>query len=132
MTKKMERFVVAAQPVKELIYHNIDKMSKSGGGATLYKYLDASLVEEADLTVFGREIRDVPPDAEPYVEPHTHEVSQVFLFLGNLTAEAILDGERYDITAPACIFIPAGTRHSIRVTKGSGNTVVILRGQAYE
>lgn len=131
MTKKNQRLITSAQPVDALVYHNMNRLRKAGGGAALFKYLDATLVKEADIAIFGREIKNAT-ETDRYVEPHAHDVSEVHLFLGNLAGEALLDGEKYEITAPGCVFTPAGTVHSIRVTKGSGNLVVILRGHGYE
>ena len=80
-----------------------------------------------------RAASDIPPVQPAYVEPHAHRCDSKMLFLGDgarlegLSAEVMLNGELYPIASPACVFIPTGLPHAVRLTGGSGkfiNTVL--------
>lgn len=128
MTGKTGRFIVTPRLLEELTYHDM-RLREMG---PLYTFMDRALVPEADVVVLVHDVKKVPPNFKPYVEPHTHEVSQLYNLIGELTFEATLDGERHEVTAPASIFIPAGVKHTIRPLRGSGYVVVVLRSGKYE
>lgn len=131
MPGKTDRFIVTPQPVEQLVYHDLVKLKLQG--RTVKKMMDSSLVPEADITVIGgtrTEVKEGP--RESIVEPHTHEVSELYVILGDLVDEVILDGERHEVTGPACVFIPAGMTHAICALRGSGYTLAIVRAGKYE
>jgi len=129
---KTERFIVTNPPVSgEVPLHfDADRVSEELG--TPYTYMDSSLVPEADMRFSLRHIKNVPPDFKPYVEAHKHEVSQLYVFIGDLTYEVILEDERHEVTGPATIFIPAGMPHSLCPLRGSGYTVTVVRAGKYK
>jgi 2-isopropylmalate synthase len=94
--------------------------------------MDQSLVPEADIVVHLTEVRQVPSDFRPYVEPHQHEVSSFYGIVGELTVEVTLDGERHEVTGPASVFIPSGVMHSIRPLRGKGQMIIVLRRGNYQ
>ena len=131
MASKTARFIVTPQPIiGPVAYHDYTKLKPEE--RTLKRMMDSSLVPEADMTVRGgwTEVKNGPQAS--FVEPHIHEVSQMYIILGDLTAEVSLDGERHELTAPACVFIPAGMMHTIRMLKGSGYFLGIMRAGEYE
>jgi hypothetical protein len=93
--------------------------------------MSSDLVPEADVNLGIRHVINTPTDFKPHIEPHTHEVSQVYAVVGELTVEVLLDEEKHQISGPAGIFIPAGMMHTIRPLKGSGYLVVVVRGGEY-
>lgn len=131
MPRKTDRFIVTPQPVEQLVYHDLPKPKLQG--RTVKKMMDNSLVPEADMTVFGGsriELRHHP--LKVIIHPHKHEVSELYVILEDLVLEVILDGERHEVTGPACVFIPAGMTHSFRVLGGSGYILAIVRAGKYE
>ena len=131
MPRKTDRFIVTPQPVEQLVYHDLAKRKQEG--RTVQKMMDSSLVPEADMTVMGGnriELKEHPLKA--IIEPHKHEVSELYVILEDLVLEVILDGERHEVTGPACVFIPAGMTHTFRILVGSGCVLAILRAGKYE
>ena len=129
MTRKTDRFIVNPQLLEELLYHDTSLARRMPGKRL--KYVDVSLVPEADITVFVRSIMSVPSDMKSHVEPHKHDVSQIYGIIGELTMEVMLDNEWHEVTGPASVFIPAGMIHTVRVVRGSGHVVIILCGKEY-
>ena len=130
MTSKTDRFVAAARPIKQLAYHDYTTLEPEDRTSKLM--MDSSLVPEADITVVGGRKEIKPGRYWSVPEPHKHEVSELYMILGDLTVEVILDGEGHEVTGPACVFVPAGMMHTIRMIRGSGYSFGILRAGKYE
>jgi mannose-6-phosphate isomerase-like protein (cupin superfamily) len=131
MTDKTSRFIVRPKPVGEIPHHEMARVQKEGDLVPM-NYLDDSLLPETDLVVHVSEVKRVPPDFKPYVQPHQHEVSSFYGLVGDLTVEVQLGDEKREVTGPASIFIPPGLKHSIRPLRGKGHMVIILRQGKYE
>ena len=132
MAGKTERFIVTPQPrLGELPYHHDAARVMEELGIP-YTYMASSMVPEADMYFVLRYIKNVPTDFKPYVEPHKHEVSQLYALIGDLTYDVTLEGERREVTGPAAIFIPAGMVHAIHPLRGSGYIAIITRAGQYE
>ncbi len=132
MAGKTERFIVAPPPVTGEVPFHHDAARVQAGLGIPYTYMDSSLVPEADIRLVVRYIKNVPTDFKPYVEPHKHEVSQLYALIGDLTYDVTLEGERREVTGPAAIFIPAGVVHTIHPLRGSGYIAIITRAGQYE
>lgn len=98
-------------------------------------FIEKKLFSDSDLYVMVRTAEDVMSNQPEYVESHAHNVSSVYIFLGNngelegLKAEVILNGETYIVSSPATIFIPKGIVHSYRLIEGTGYfTHIVLSG----
>jgi hypothetical protein len=130
MEKKTRKYIVRPKAVENLAHHRMAAMKQQLGSP--YVYLENSMVPEADLLVHVAEIKEVPPDFKPYVDPHRHEVSSFYGIIGELTIEVLLDGEVHEITGPASVFIPPEMMHSVRPLKGRGTMIVILRRGNYQ
>ncbi|MFN8719384.1 MAG: hypothetical protein ACK5YI_01000 [Rhodospirillales bacterium] len=97
-------------------------------------HLSADLVPGADLFITSRTVDGLAGPAEPNVKPHTHDVSQTYIFLsddGSLEVEIEIEGERTTARAPCTTFIPAGKLHSLRILRGTGTVVSVVRAGEY-
>lgn len=118
-----ENYILKPQVRKtsELPYHNDLAPGKRR------VFLEKKLLPDADLYVMVRTSADVTRDQPEYVESHAHNVSSIYVFIGNgedlegLTAEVILDGETHHVESPATVFIPKNVVHSYRLIEGSGH-----------
>ena len=126
MAGKTDRFIVHPKPIEQLVHHDMSKIS------VLNTFMDGSMVPEADVVLLVNEIKKVAPNLEQYVEPHTHDATQLYAIIGDLTLEVILEGERHEVSGPAAVFIPAGMTHTLRPLRGNGDLVVVLRKGKYE
>jgi len=115
---------------RPLIHHDRDVMNELG---PLMAFLNTDMVEEADLNIFVHHIDVKNPPGPEYVEIHAHEVSQAYVFpLPGITFEVTLGDEKYTVDSPATVFIPPRLRHTVRIVKGSGIEVSIVRNEKYE
>lgn len=124
-----ERYVVRpkTRPKGALAFHN-DAAAAPGTPLVL---MNQSLVEDADVVINARLVEGPPPpsDTAP-VDLHRHDVSQTYVLLserrGTLTAELVIEGEKFSLASPVSAFIPAMARHSLRITGGPGTVVVLM------
>ena len=137
MTGKTGRFIITPQleeatpQLEEAVpSHDFTRAYREIGPS--YVFMGSSLIPEADMQIAGREIKQVPPDFKSFMKPHKHEVSEVYVIIGDLTIEIVLDGEGQEVSGPASIFIPAGMMHAYRPLKGSGYVLVIDRSGEYK
>ena len=126
---KTNRFIVKPLIRDELKYHDIERAKREIGLG--YIFMDTRLVEEADVHIGLQEVKSVPPDFESFIEPHTHEVSQCYAIIGELTIEVTLEGERHEVEGPASIFIPPGMEHTFRPVRGNGYVVIVMTSKEY-
>jgi len=130
MVSKTKRFIVPAKLIEELPYHNMARAREEVGPA--YDYMSNSLLPEADINVSIDHIKQVPANFKSHIEPHKHRVSEVYVVIGDLTVEVILDGEKHEVSGPAGVFIPAGMMHTMRPLRGSGYFAAVMGGGKYE
>jgi len=103
----------------------VDKLPKHAEG----KYailMSNELVPEADFFIVGGTMKKIH-QAEP-IEKHTHDTSEVYLFLGSKGAvevEIELDDEKYTIISPGAVFVPKGVKHLFRYKGMSGPATVV-------
>ena len=132
MAGKTDRLVASPQPLEKLRFHDTARLRQAQAGGRVDRFMGSTLVPEADMTLLVREVREVPDSPESISEAHSHDVSEIYAYLGELTVEVYLDDEKHVVEAPATIFVPPGVAHRMRVVKGSGYAVVILRTGEYE
>jgi len=110
---------------RDLDFHSMGQLAELG---PLISFLNREMVEGADLNIFVHHI-EVKGDTGPnYVDVHTHDVSQAYVFPEpGLTFEVILGEETYTADSPATVFIPPGLKHNLKILKGKGIEVCILR-----
>ncbi len=98
-------------------------------------HLGAELVPGADVFITSRSVTGLAAPADPNVKPHRHKVSQTYLFLSpddSLEVEVEIEGERTAVRAPASTFIPAGVEHALRILRGTGTVLSIVRSGTYD
>ena len=98
-------------------------------------HLSGELVPGADLFITARSVDKLAGPAEPNVLPHRHSVSQTYLFLSpdnSLEVEVFIDEQALAIHAPATVFVPAGALHALRILRGTGTVLSIVRSGTYE
>lgn len=98
-------------------------------------HLSDAIVPGADVFITSRSVTALAGPAEPNVLPHRHTVSQTYLFLSpddSLELEVELEGKHSRVRAPASVFIPAGMEHALRILRGTGTVLSIVRSGAYE
>jgi len=115
---------------RPLIHHDREVMNQLG---PLMAFLNTDMVPEADLNIFVHHIDVKNPPGPEYVEIHAHEVSQAYVFpLPGITFEVTLGDEKYTVDSPATVFIPPRLKHTVKIVKGSGIEVSIVRNEKYE
>ena len=129
--KETSRFLVSPEPIKELVYHDMDRLDQELGH-TLFKYMDSGMVPESDLYVMIRKVeKEIPEDLDLSFTPHTHDVSQLYCLVGEVRLEVTLGVDKHMAVAPVTIFIPAGMSHCFKYAGGTGYIVNIVRSGTY-
>lgn len=114
--------------------HHVESALPAAYGPRLLHLSDA-IVPGADVFITSRSVTALAAPAEPNVLPHRHTVSQTYLFMSpddSLELEVELAGKRSQVRAPASVFIPAGMEHALRILRGTGTVLSIVRSGAYE
>ncbi len=131
---KYEDNFLKPRPSENIAHHDKEEMEKTG---LSYVLLDNKHFPGADLRITTRRISNVPENADSYVELHTHDVDQVFVFLSGpkgtepLSIEFVFEDETYSVESPVTVFVPKGVPHSQRVVSGSGRLVTLLKKGEY-
>jgi quercetin dioxygenase-like cupin family protein len=127
---KYEKYVIKPfEEKKDLPWHNKGKMETMG---PLIAFLNKHIVPEADLNIYVHHMKVKEGEAPDYVNMHSHDVSQAYVFPEEgLTFEVTLNDEKYVEDSPACVFIPPGIVHNLKILKGEGVEVCILRKEEY-
>ena len=98
-------------------------------------HLSEGLVHGADVFITSRSVTDLSGPAEPNVMPHKHSVSQTYMFFSpddSLELEVEIEGKREFVRAPASVFIPARVEHALRILRGTGTVLSIVRSGSYD
>jgi len=126
--------VVKPKELPELKNHKDEVLPPPYGPRVFH--LGDELVPGADMFITSRTITSLDGPAEPNVQPHRHAVSQTYLVFGSgddgLEVEVAIEEQKVTARAPTTIFIPAGAMHSIRVLRGTGTLVGVLRSGRYD
>lgn len=132
---KYERNFVKPRLSEDIPHHNSTKMDTIGPNVVL---LDDASYPNAGLRMTTRLVRGVTEDPGEYVELHTHDVDQIFIFLGepnsedSLEIEFIFEDEVYNLRSPITVFVPKGVAHTQKITKGSGRYITLLKKGTYD
>lgn len=98
-------------------------------------HLSQELIPNADLFITSRSVTALAEPAEPNVVAHRHNVSQTYLLLSpddSLEVEVAIDGVQQSLRAPATAFVPAHAEHVLRILRGTGTVLSIVRAGTYE
>lgn len=127
------RLIMAPREQAALAHHVEERLPAAYGPRLLH--LSEGAVPGADLFITSRSVTALAEPAEPNVMPHRHSVSQTYVFLspdGSLEVEVELEGKAALVRAPATAFIPAGAEHALRILRGTGTVLSIVRSGRYE
>jgi hypothetical protein len=114
---------------RDLVFHSTSGLAELG---PLVAFLNREMVEGADLNIFVHHIEVKGEMGPDYVDVHTHDVSQAYVFPEpGLRFEVILGEETYQAEGPATVFIPPGLKHNLKILSGKGIEVCILRKGFY-
>jgi len=92
---------------------------------------------DANIYVAIHEATDLPSPVPDYQVPHCHNTDEFYYFIGQnrdltgLEGQIIFEGKVHKISAPACVYIPAGAVHEYKVTSGAGTVTVLFRDRGY-
>lgn len=73
-----------------------------------------------------------------YVDEHIHSVDSLYVFIGEgeeiqgLTALIRMGDQEIEVESPGTMFIPAGIRHSCKITGGHGIFLTLVLSGDYE
>lgn len=126
-----ESLIIKPGETDKIKHHDMSAIKKLG---TARKYLDKSLLEQADTRVIVRRLDGNTENSEQYMNPHTHDVNQIYLFIGepgDLVFEMHLGGETHTVESPCTAFIPAGLEHWEKYIRGKGYLVTVLGKGSY-
>ncbi|MGH7773983.1 MAG: hypothetical protein ACREQA_17305 [Candidatus Binatia bacterium] len=102
-----------------------------------YIFVDRISLPDAKIYVALHQARNLPPNVPDYQTPHAHNTDEFYFFIGNnsdlsgLEGQIKFEGKAHQIISPAAVYIPEGTVHEYKVTKGEGNVVVLFRSLDY-
>ncbi len=102
---------------------------------TRYVMLQKDKVEgDGGFRVVTHIINELPKMIDSYCVPHWHDFDEINLILSednSLKYKVQLEDEIYEVSAPATVYIPKGTRHSAEVVSGKGVYIVITFTKEY-
>ena len=114
----------------QIAHHKMGGLAELG---PLVAFLNKEMVEGADLNIFVHHISVKSDEGPDYVTVHAHDVSQAYVFPDEgLEFEVTFEEEKYTVHSPATVFIPPGVKHNLKIIKGSGMEVCILRKGWYD
>jgi 2-isopropylmalate synthase len=128
---KYEKYIIEPEirKTEDLPYH------KKEAPGVRRVFLEKSLLEEADVYLMVRTVKDVTPEQPEYIEMHAHNVNSAYIFVGGednlegLKAEITIDNEKFIVASPKTVFIPKGKKHFLRLIEGSGHFFhIVLEG----
>lgn len=102
-----------------------------------YIFIDRKSHPNARIYVALHQARNLPQNVSDYQTPHEHNTDEFYFFIGNhpdlsgLEGQIKFEGRTHKIVSPAAVYIPAGTAHEYKVTKGEGNVIVLFRNLDY-
>ena len=102
-----------------------------------FVFLDQQKCPESSIYTIVRLAKDISPEQESYIDPHTHSCDSEFLFIGDnddmtgLTAKVWLGDEEFLVESPAAVFVPKNVEHTLQLVKGSGKFINIVTKANY-
>jgi 2-isopropylmalate synthase len=112
------------------------------GGITLpvkrHIFIDRKSLPSARIYVATHQARQLPSEVADYQTPHEHNTDEFYFFIGDnpdlsgLEGQIKFEGKTHRIISPATVYIPTGTVHEYKVTKGEGIVVVLFRDLDYK
>ncbi len=105
---------------EHLIVKDLPQLGEvKGRGQRFPFWLTGEMFPEVKIRVVAQDCSKMVN--KPHSDPHTHDVSQVYLSItespGDLGFEIVLGDETYVVESPFAVFIPAGVIHAHKVLK---------------
>jgi 2-isopropylmalate synthase len=131
---KYKRNFIKPRISEEIPHHDSSKLDKIGHNMVL---LDDMSYPNAGIRITTRLVKQIIEKPKDYVELHTHDVDQVFVFIGepdneeSLEIEFTFDNEKYLIRSPITVFVPKGVPHTQKIISGSGRYITLLKEGTY-
>ncbi|PPK65179.1 hypothetical protein V5P93_003616 [Actinokineospora auranticolor] len=120
MAGKYEKYIVRNMVREELPNEGVLAYGEVEGGTSgAHALISGWQVPGCQVHIAYSWIYQVPTP-NPYVLEHTHEYDEVLLWMGSnpddindlgAVAELTIEGEVYEISTSASVYIPAGVRH---------------------
>ncbi len=90
-----------------------------------FVFIDNRNFPDGKMYALARALENIK---EPYqsASSRSHTVDAAMLFIGKegdlkgLKAEVTLNGEKFNVESPACVYLPAGVEHTCKILEGSG------------
>ena len=97
-----------------------------------FVFIDDANFPEGKMYVIARAVKNI---RKPYASAtlRSHTVDGAMLFMGNgtdmkgLKVEVQLGDDRYILDSPASVYVPAGTKHTYTILRGSGLYMKVLQ-----
>ncbi|HEY3150233.1 MAG TPA: hypothetical protein VGK65_01085 [Candidatus Binatia bacterium] len=92
---------------------------------------------DAEIYVAIHQAKNLPDPVPDYQVPHCHNTDEFYYFIGDdpdlsgLEGQIIFEGKVHKIVSPATVYIPEGTVHEYKVTRGAGTVTVLFRSRGY-
>ena len=102
-----------------------------------YIFIDKKNQPYSKIYVALHKAENLPKMVPDYQKPHKHNTDEFYFFVGNkknlsgLEGQIKFEGKIHKIFSPATVYIPAGTVHEYKITKGSGNVIVLFKNLDY-
>jgi hypothetical protein len=129
-----ERNFIKPRISEEIPHHDNSELGKIGHNVVL---IDDRSYPNAGIRITTRLVKEITEKPNDYVELHTHDVDQVFVFMGepdnedSLEIEFTFDTETYRIKSPITVFVPKGIPHTQKIIGGSGRYFTLLKEGTY-
>ena len=128
-TNNASPYVVNPRREKEIAHHSWQSRLDAETSVERLTYMSRDLVPQANIFIG---VEPTTGDRESDVKFHTHNVDEIYCLLDGVTEEIQIEDEKFTVTAPASVFIPAGKGHRCIRTHGTGKTIVVLLQPKYE
>ena len=130
--KSMSPFIVPeVRRTSEVVFHH------DVAPGLRFLAIDGSKYPGSPIYIAVRRVAKVAQSQPEYIDWHKHTVDSLYLFIGEgeamkgLHAVVRLGDDERQIESPMTVFIPKGTPHSYKLTKGSGTYISILLAGDY-
>lgn len=136
---KLEKYIVKARPgvVGGKFEEKRPLRERLELPVTRHIFINRDSHPDAGIYVAIHEAKNLPSPVPDYQVPHRHNTDEFYYFIGNnrdltgLEGQIIFEGKVHAIVSPATVYIPQGTVHEYKVTRGAGTVTVLFRDRGY-
>jgi hypothetical protein len=136
---KLEKYIVKARPgvVGGKFEEKRPLRERLELPVTRHIFINRDSHPDAGIYVAIHEAKNLPSPVPDYQVPHRHNTDEFYYFIGHnrdltgLEGQIIFEGKVHAIVSPATVYIPQGTVHEYKVTRGAGTVTVLFRDRGY-